>query len=578
MPGYFGNGINCTAMASCTTATCCSQGYTWDSRVGYKVCTDINECTDSTLNKCVPTSTCINRVGVYLCGNNRNIVCNNSICPFDQDCLNIGGVVQCADPCSYYQLQNGTTRLSTINSTGVFATDRYNVGWYRYSGSVGLRMQQGCVGSIKCGSAAPFTLNSSHPAIGQGVVLLPLLSNTVSGCTAGGTIPVKACSGQYYVYKFSESLGSEVYCTDPTTGFVIPTMLPTTTTTTATTTSPTTTTTPTTTTPTTTTTTPTTTTPTTTTTTPTTTTIPTTTTTTPTTTTTTPTTTTTTPTTTTPTTTTTTPTTTTIPTTTTTTPTTTTTTPTTTTIPTTTTTTPTTTTTTPTTTTIPTTTTTTPTTTTIPTTTTTPTTTTPTTTTPTTTTTTPTTTSTPTTTTPTKTTTPTTSTPNTTSPTATSPSTNSTPTTPVPTATQPEQNFTVTTLRGSTIVRITATTETVNGTDVTSLELNETTNVYIEVMTITPTTIRTNINNSVTPFYYKLTIGTANPMAVTDTSVPQTTGNETIVPNQQLFQPNMYSSQPAETSTTTETFTVSNINVTSITTTTTIITEEIIVK
>ncbi|XP_075053854.1 uncharacterized protein LOC142139893 [Mixophyes fleayi] len=211
--GYVGNGVNCTSIASCTTATCCSQGYYWDNRAGYKICTDINECADATLNKCVPSSTCANKNGIYLCGNTRNIACSSSSCPFDQDCLTVGGVVQCADPCLSYQLLNGTSRLSNITSTGVFTTDRYNFGWFRYNGTVGLRMQEGCVGSVKCGSAEPFTLNSSHPAIGQGVVLMPLLANSVSGCTASGTIPVKACAGGYYVYKFSGSLVSEVYCT-----------------------------------------------------------------------------------------------------------------------------------------------------------------------------------------------------------------------------------------------------------------------------------------------------------------------------------------------------------------------------
>ncbi|KAM9320187.1 uncharacterized protein PAF06_004674 [Gastrophryne carolinensis] len=271
--GYAGDGISCTPISSCTTATCCSQGYTWDNRAGYKVCTDVNECLDTTLNNCVPSSTCINKVGIYLCSSSRTVGCPNNTCAFDQDCLSNGTAIQCADPCTNYMILNGSTRLSTINSTGVFSTDRYNFGWFRYNGTTGLRMQQGCVGALKCGSAEPYTLNGSHPAIGQGVVMMNLLSNTVTGCTAAGTIPVKACPGGFYVYKFTGSLQTEVYCTDPA-GFVVPTMpptttIPTTTTTPTTTTRPTTTTTPTTTTPTTTTrptttTTPTTTTPTTT--------------------------------------------------------------------------------------------------------------------------------------------------------------------------------------------------------------------------------------------------------------------------------------------------------------------------
>ncbi|XP_044141585.1 mucin-2-like [Bufo gargarizans] len=528
--GYVGNGTNCALIASCTTSTCCSQGYYWDNRIGYKVCTDINECADSTLNKCVPSTTCVNRAGIFLCGSSRNVACSSATCAFDQDCLNVTGVVQCADPCLNYQLLNGTSRLSTINSTGVFTTDRYNFGWFRYTGT-GLRMQEGCVGAVKCGSAEAFTLNSTHPAIGQGIFMMSLQSNTVSGCRAAGTIPVKACPGGYYVYKFSGSLQSEVYCTDPSP-FVVPTLPPTTTTTTTPTTTTPTTTTPTTSTPTTTTTT--TTTPTTT-----------------------------TPTTTTPTTT--------SPTTTSPTTTTPTTTSPTTTTPTTTSPTTTTPTTTSLTTTTPTTTsptTTTPTTTTP---TTTPTTTTPTTTIPTTTTT-----ITPTTTIPTTTTTTlTTTTPITTTPPP--PTTTSIPTTPLKTTIQPQPNITVTTLRSSSIVSVTSKTELRNRTEMSSLELNETTTVYIEVKTISPTTVTTNINSSAIPFYSRTTIGFGPPMTFTERPAPQNSGNESVAPNQQPFQANLYTSTPAQTKTITETFTVDNGNFTSTTTTTTITTEEVIV-
>ncbi|XP_073420121.1 uncharacterized protein [Dendrobates tinctorius] len=466
MSGFAGNGINCTPIASCTTETCCSEGYYWDNRVGYKICTDINECADVTLNKCVPSSTCVNKIGIYLCGSTKNIACNTGVCPFDQDCLNVGGTVQCADPCQNYQQLNGTNRLSTINSTGVFTTDRYNFGWFRYNGT-GLRMKEGCIGSSKCGSAEPFTLNSSHPAIGQGVVLMSLIANTATGCTAAGTIPVKACPEGYYIYKFSGSLKSEDYCTDPSQ-FVVPTLPPTTTIITTTTT-----TTPTTTTPTTT---PTTTTPTTT---------------------------------------------------------------------------------TPTTTTPTTTTPTTPT----------PTTTTPTTTTPTT--------PTPTTTSQT-TTTPTTTTPTTTIPTTT-PTTTPIPTTTLPTTIQPGQNITVTTLRSSSVMNVTSTTELVNGAEITRLELNETTALYIEVKNISPTNITTYINSTVVPFYSRTIIGSGYPDTFIDRPQTQNTVNETVTPNQQPFQANMYINEPAQTKTITETFTVDKVNFTSTTTTTTITTEEIIV-
>lgn len=150
---------------------------------------------------------------MYLCASTKNALCPSVACANDQDCLKVGGNDQCLDPCMNYQLLNGDSRLSTINSTGAFVTDRWNIGWFRYNGSVGLKMKESCVGPVKCGSAEPFSINGTHPAIGEGVVMMPLLANTVSGCVAAGTIPVKACSGGYYVYKFSGSLKYEVYCT-----------------------------------------------------------------------------------------------------------------------------------------------------------------------------------------------------------------------------------------------------------------------------------------------------------------------------------------------------------------------------
>ncbi|NP_001104208.1 uncharacterized protein LOC100126633 precursor [Xenopus laevis] len=236
--GYIGNGFNCTPITSCGTSPCCPQGYSWDIKT--KTCVDINECSDPVLNKCSPPSTCANRNGIYLCANNRNSLCPTSVCGIEQDCVSIGGAPQCADPCDNYKELNGTSRLSTIDSSGRFQTDRFTFGWTRYVGKVGVSMKQGCVGALKCGSAEPFTLGGQHPALGEGVKMVPLQVNRKTGCTPGASIPVKACPGGYYVYKFSGSVASEVFCTDPTTTptTLAPTTLITTTSATTTTTTP----------------------------------------------------------------------------------------------------------------------------------------------------------------------------------------------------------------------------------------------------------------------------------------------------------------------------------------------------
>uniref|UniRef100_A0A6I8PP51 Mucin-3A-like n=1 Tax=Xenopus tropicalis TaxID=8364 RepID=A0A6I8PP51_XENTR len=227
--GYIGNGVNCTLMSYCGSVSCCPQGYAWNTVS--KACVDINECNDNTLNKCVPSSTCVNKNGIYLCNYNRSINCPTSACSYDMDCVNINGVEQCADPCLNYQTLNGSSRLATLDSAGIFQTDRYNFGWFRYNGNIGLRMIEGCVNSLKCGSAEPFSLGGKHPVIGDGIQLVTLKKNSLTGCVNSSTIPVKACSEGYYVYKFTGSLQFDVYCTDPnfTISSTIPTKAPSTT-------------------------------------------------------------------------------------------------------------------------------------------------------------------------------------------------------------------------------------------------------------------------------------------------------------------------------------------------------------
>ncbi|XP_068119863.1 uromodulin-like [Hyperolius riggenbachi] len=217
-PGYVGDGWNCTIMAFCNTYTCCPDGYTWNN--DNKQCVDINECANPTLNKCSPTDTCVNRNGIHLCIINRKAPCGGpgSIsCTSDQDCLRISGEAQCADPCYNYQQINGANRLANINSTGRFPNDRNLFGWYRYVGT-GSSLKEGCVGPLKCGSLEPYTLGGIHPKIGDGIQMVPLQINSVaSGCYNGSSIPVKACPGGYYVYKFSGALKFDVYCTGETT-------------------------------------------------------------------------------------------------------------------------------------------------------------------------------------------------------------------------------------------------------------------------------------------------------------------------------------------------------------------------
>ncbi|XP_068121761.1 uromodulin-like, partial [Hyperolius riggenbachi] len=213
--GFVGSGLNCTRMSFCGTSNCCPDGYTWDTK--QKLCVDIDECASPTLNKCSPTETCVNKNGIYLCTINRKAPCGDtgaSPCSSDQSCIPINGDLQCADPCFNYKEVNGANRLATISSSGRFSTDRNIVGWIRYVGD-GLSLKEGCVGvgPLKCGSLEPYTLRE-HPKIGDGITMVPLMTNSLSGkCSPGPNIAVKACPGGYYVYKYSGLLKFDVYCT-----------------------------------------------------------------------------------------------------------------------------------------------------------------------------------------------------------------------------------------------------------------------------------------------------------------------------------------------------------------------------
>eukprot|EP00079_Xenopus_tropicalis_P033529 XP_017947300.1 PREDICTED: uromodulin-like [Xenopus tropicalis] len=207
--GYVGDGFNCTPIVFCNSLNCCPQGYSWNSAL--MGCVDINECSSMTLNNCPTLSACANKNGIYLCSTSRTLRCPTSACDPDKDCMNINNVPICADPCTNYAWLDGTSRLFTINSTRRFSTDRFYFGWFRYTNN--FIMKEGCVGSLKCGSLEPFTLGGTLPTNTSAVVMVPLIINYLTGCSSGTQIPVKACPGGFYVYKFSGTLRTDVYCT-----------------------------------------------------------------------------------------------------------------------------------------------------------------------------------------------------------------------------------------------------------------------------------------------------------------------------------------------------------------------------
>ncbi|KAG8570261.1 hypothetical protein GDO81_011173 [Engystomops pustulosus] len=135
----------------------------------------------------------------------------------------------------------------------------------------------------------------------------------------------------------------------------------------------------------------------------------------------------------------------------------------------------------------------------------------------------------------------------------------------------------MTTLRSSSTISVTSSTRLENGTEIKSLELRMTKTIYVEVKTISPNTVVTNISSSFTSNHSGITMISGLPMTFTNSPESQRTENVTVTPNQQLFQPNLCSSKPSQTKTTTQTITVGKANFASTTTTTTVTTEQVIV-
>ncbi|XP_067115051.1 pancreatic secretory granule membrane major glycoprotein GP2-like [Osmerus mordax] len=111
-------------------------------------------------------------------------------CPPGQDCLTINGVQQCADPCQTYTVLNDPWRATNNPSSPKDRhCDRFVAwdGWYRmFVGNASVSMPNKCVEQFMCGTQAPLWLAFPNPQLSDG----------------SQPIHVKACPGNYYVYKF----------------------------------------------------------------------------------------------------------------------------------------------------------------------------------------------------------------------------------------------------------------------------------------------------------------------------------------------------------------------------------------
>ncbi|XP_057213801.1 uncharacterized protein si:ch73-181m17.1 isoform X2 [Triplophysa rosa] len=131
------------------------------------------------------------------------------------------------DPCYNYNILDNYWR-SALNNWHVYGQISGNDdtvvewdGWYRLllNGS-GAQMPEWCANYMSCGGFSSLWLGGPHPKIQDGVVTRDVYGTQNDQCSyyRSNPIQVKACPGNYYVYKFVKprlSIPMPVYCAVP---------------------------------------------------------------------------------------------------------------------------------------------------------------------------------------------------------------------------------------------------------------------------------------------------------------------------------------------------------------------------
>ncbi|KAJ8001508.1 hypothetical protein DPEC_G00170210 [Dallia pectoralis] len=160
--------------------------------------------------------------------------CGSDQCADGQDCLDVAGILRCADPCRSYTALDEAWR-STQNKVGNGHCDR-NVQWsgyYRmFIGNRSAAMPDTCVGELSCGTQAALWLSSPPPQPEDQIVDGTVCASFRGACCWVQSTPiyVKACPGNYFVYKFTSPPGCNfAYCAVPDVTAVTTTTVPVTT-------------------------------------------------------------------------------------------------------------------------------------------------------------------------------------------------------------------------------------------------------------------------------------------------------------------------------------------------------------
>ncbi|KAJ8246219.1 hypothetical protein GJAV_G00265150 [Gymnothorax javanicus] len=245
---FAGDGISCYNRTACDNGDCCYVGFHWSSELG---CVDIDECASSE-EACPPLLICENTLGSFNCriprgeatlpgpndapsghqrsgrsaNQNPNSVlfkCGDVMCLAGQDCLIVDASQQCTDPCIHNTAITDAWRSTDFSPSKVkcdMNIDFQNQ-WYRlFLGKSSVQMPEWCIPKFKCGTHAPLWLPDGHPELADGIVLSRVCGHWGADCCyfTSNPIHVKACPGNYFVYKFVQPSGCNLaYCSDANT-------------------------------------------------------------------------------------------------------------------------------------------------------------------------------------------------------------------------------------------------------------------------------------------------------------------------------------------------------------------------
>ncbi|XP_031413708.1 uncharacterized protein LOC105909089 [Clupea harengus] len=131
-----------------------------------------------------------------------------------------------SDPCHTYTVLNDTWRATTNLDRSVTRCDSdvQWQGWYRmFHQEASVLIPNVCVPDKRCGTDVPLWLNGSHPRPEDGIVTREVCGHWLDGCCDFKPPPIqmKACPGNYTVYKLVDPLTcSLAYCADVTTATI----------------------------------------------------------------------------------------------------------------------------------------------------------------------------------------------------------------------------------------------------------------------------------------------------------------------------------------------------------------------